>query len=244
MDVGAWAQPDPCAPPTGNCSDGSGMCTGNCTMTTPCGSNGHCVLSMDGYVVLATRTRGGCPSALVQGSWGLTLTHAHVRARTHAFTRTGTASISDQTAKEGASTTQTQAMASDVSLTATAPARRRATTEVTSKRPCGLSTHQRVSMRRGPVRDAGCCRDRVAVARVLHDPSLELAGTQNDVRRCVLRSTLTRLLLPTRVSSAQQWQRWSTGLATFEPALRTFTCYVSQVRRLFLKFAKCFSFVH
>eukprot|EP00045_Choanoeca_perplexa_P015257 m.187671 g.187671 ORF g.187671 m.187671 type:complete len:510 (-) comp16933_c0_seq1:754-2283(-) len=45
---GAWAQPDPCAPPTGNCSDGSGTCHG--FLHAPCGSsNGTCTLSMVEY---------------------------------------------------------------------------------------------------------------------------------------------------------------------------------------------------
>eukprot|EP00730_Choanoeca_flexa_P014422 TRINITY_DN6305_c0_g2_i1.p1 TRINITY_DN6305_c0_g2~~TRINITY_DN6305_c0_g2_i1.p1 ORF type:complete len:508 (+),score=73.02 TRINITY_DN6305_c0_g2_i1:20-1543(+) len=47
VSFGAWAQPDPCAPPTGNCSDGSGKCTGY--IHAPCGNNGKCMLSMAEY---------------------------------------------------------------------------------------------------------------------------------------------------------------------------------------------------
>lgn len=47
VSFGAWAQPDPCAPPTGNCSDGSGSCSG--ALNSACGSSGKCQLSMDGY---------------------------------------------------------------------------------------------------------------------------------------------------------------------------------------------------
>lgn len=41
---GTWTQPDPCAPPTGACSDGSGRCTG--WLNQPCGTGGKgkCVL--------------------------------------------------------------------------------------------------------------------------------------------------------------------------------------------------------
>lgn len=50
MSVGTWAQPDPCAPASGRCTEGGGHCTGNCT-GSPCGPSGagSCVLSMDGY---------------------------------------------------------------------------------------------------------------------------------------------------------------------------------------------------
>jgi len=48
VSFGAWAQPDPCAPPTGNCSDGSGPCHGY--VHAPCGPlNGTCVLTMVEY---------------------------------------------------------------------------------------------------------------------------------------------------------------------------------------------------
>jgi len=57
---GAWAQPDPCAPPTGLCSDGSGPCAG--FLHSPCGAgNGTCALSMDGYgKAFGPDGKGGC----------------------------------------------------------------------------------------------------------------------------------------------------------------------------------------
>ena len=62
VDQGAWAQPDPCAPPSGSCSDGSGPCTGSCH-GTPCGAgeNGTCILSMAGYgTEFGPDGHGGC----------------------------------------------------------------------------------------------------------------------------------------------------------------------------------------
>lgn len=48
---GTWTQPDPCAPPTGACSDGSGRCAG--WLGSPCGAGkGTCVLDMKDYGVL------------------------------------------------------------------------------------------------------------------------------------------------------------------------------------------------
>ena len=61
VNFGAWAQPDPCAPPSGMCSDGSGPCTGTC-QGSPCGKNGTCQLSMAGYGTTfgPDSARGGC----------------------------------------------------------------------------------------------------------------------------------------------------------------------------------------
>lgn len=59
--IGTWAQPDPCAPPTGTCSDGSGKCTGY--INKPCGQGGKgkCQLSMDGYKTeFGPDGKGGC----------------------------------------------------------------------------------------------------------------------------------------------------------------------------------------
>jgi hypothetical protein len=47
VSFGAWAQPDPCAPPTGTCTDGSGACKG--PLNSACGDAGNCTLSMAGY---------------------------------------------------------------------------------------------------------------------------------------------------------------------------------------------------
>lgn len=60
---GTWALPDPCAPPTGACSDGSGRCAGWLGM--PCGASakGHCVLDLKDYGVLfgpSNSTPGQC----------------------------------------------------------------------------------------------------------------------------------------------------------------------------------------
>ena len=58
--LGAWAQPDPCAPPSGKCSVGGAHCTGNCT-GSPCGDGGTCVLSRDGYgKEYGPDGKGGC----------------------------------------------------------------------------------------------------------------------------------------------------------------------------------------
>jgi len=51
VKVGAWAQPDPCAPATGICGPGPNAGK-NCTSAYPqkvCGDNSDCVLSMDDY---------------------------------------------------------------------------------------------------------------------------------------------------------------------------------------------------
>jgi len=49
---GTWTLPDPCAPPTGACSDGSGRCAG--WLNSPCGAGGagKCVLDLQDYGVL------------------------------------------------------------------------------------------------------------------------------------------------------------------------------------------------
>jgi hypothetical protein len=52
---GTWTQPDPCAPPTGECSDKSGRCSG--WLNSPCGpanggGNGTCILDLKDFGVL------------------------------------------------------------------------------------------------------------------------------------------------------------------------------------------------
>jgi hypothetical protein len=50
-NFGSWASPDPCAPPTGACSDKSGRCAG--WLGSPCGAGGKgkCVLDLNDYRV-------------------------------------------------------------------------------------------------------------------------------------------------------------------------------------------------
>ena len=60
--LGTWALPDPCAPPTGSCSDGSGRCAG--WLGKPCGAGkGTCALDMRDYGVLfgpSNASKGAC----------------------------------------------------------------------------------------------------------------------------------------------------------------------------------------
>ena len=51
-EFGTWTLPDPCAPPTGECSDASGRCAG--WLGSPCGTSGKgtCTLDLKDYGVL------------------------------------------------------------------------------------------------------------------------------------------------------------------------------------------------
>jgi len=67
---GTWTQPDPCAPPTGACSDGSGRCAG--WLGSPCGAAGGA-----GKCVLDTKDLGtlfgpkpGAPGHCIEGGKG------------------------------------------------------------------------------------------------------------------------------------------------------------------------------
>ncbi len=62
-EFGTWTLPDPCAPPTGACSDKSGRCAG--WLGAPCGAGGggKCVLDLADYGVLFgpnNATPGAC----------------------------------------------------------------------------------------------------------------------------------------------------------------------------------------